>query len=45
MKVLHVIAQKPQDTGSGVYIKNLIKQLENCEQALLAGMDIEDKFM
>ena len=43
MKVLHVIAQKPQDTGSGVYLRNLIKQLNNCEQALVAGVDIEDE--
>ncbi len=42
MKVLHVIAQKPQDTGSGVYVKNLIKQLDECEQALIAGIDRDD---
>jgi len=43
MKILHVIAQKPQDTGSGVYVKNLIKQLNGCEQALIAGIDREDE--
>lgn len=43
MKILHVIAQKPQDTGSGVYVKNLIKQMNGCEQALIAGVDAEDE--
>ncbi len=43
MKVLHVIAQKPQDTGSGVYVKNLIQQFKGVDQALLAGVDAEDE--
>ena len=42
MKILHVIAQKPQDTGSGVYVKNLIHQLKGFDQALMAGMDAGD---
>ncbi len=42
MKILHVIAQKPQDTGSGVYVNNLIKHLQGFEQCLVAGIDIED---
>ena len=42
MKILHVIAQKPQDTGSGVYVKNLIHQLKGFDQALMAGVDTGD---
>jgi len=44
MKILHVIAQKPRDTGSGVYVKNLIDQFKNFDQALIAGVDAEDRF-
>ena len=29
MKILHVYAQKPDHTGSGVYIQNLIKNLHS----------------
>ncbi|GLI55737.1 glycosyl transferase [Propionigenium maris DSM 9537] len=43
MKILHVIAQKPQDTGSGVYVKNLIQHLKGFDQALIAGIDAEDE--
>ncbi len=43
MKILHVIAQKPQDTGSGVYVKNLIQQFKGFDQALVAGIDIGDE--
>ncbi len=43
MKILHVIAQKPQDTGSGVYVKNLIQHLKEYDQALIAGIDVEDE--
>lgn len=43
MKILHVIAQKPQDTGSGVYVKNLIQQFKGLDQVLLAGVDAGDE--
>lgn len=43
MKILHVIAQKPESTGSGVYARQLIKEFNGFEQALVAGIDIEDR--
>lgn len=41
MKILHVISQKPSDTGSGVYAINVIRQLENMgyKQALICAIE------
>lgn len=38
MRILHVQAQLPAKTGSGVYFSNVIKGLQNHEQACLFGM-------
>jgi len=40
MRILHIISQKPDSTGSGIYLQNLIRQSEknNHENALLAGI-------
>ena len=42
-KLLHVIAQQPGKTGSGIYVKNLVHQahLKGYEQALVAGIPAE----
>jgi len=39
-KILHVIAQEPGKTGSGVFAKNILRQAESkgYEQTLIAGM-------
>ncbi|MEG0249238.1 MAG: glycosyltransferase family 4 protein [Peptostreptococcus sp.] len=44
MKVLHVSAQKPDSTGSGIYLSGIINGMKAlCEkQALVAGIDRED---
>lgn len=44
MKILHVISQKPSDTGSGVYAINVIRQLENMghKQALICAIEEEE---
>lgn len=41
MKILHIISQKPSDTGSGLYIKNLIKELKKRgnEQSIVCGVE------
>lgn len=40
-KVLHVISQKPSDTGSGVYLQNLIADAKdsNISQAIVFGIN------
>jgi len=45
MRILHVIAQKPGQTGSGTYLLNLIRVAANSghEQCLVAGISINDK--
>lgn len=44
MKVLHITAQKPGETGSGIYLSGVIKGFFNKvdKQALIAGFDIND---
>lgn len=40
MKILNVTAQKPNSTGSGVYLAELVKGFDRlgCEQAVIAGI-------
>ena len=45
MRILHIIAQKPGQTGSGIFLLNLIRVAANSshEQCLVAGISINDK--
>ena len=45
MRILHVIAQKPGETGSGIFISNLIRVADHKghEQCLVAGISAGDK--
>ncbi|MGL4913014.1 MAG: glycosyltransferase family 4 protein [Romboutsia sp.] len=44
MKILHIITQKPNSTGSGVYMCGMIDGFEKIgyEQAVISGIDKED---
>ena len=44
MKILHIITQKPNSTGSGVYMCGMIDGFEKMgyKQAVIAGIDKED---
>jgi glycosyltransferase involved in cell wall biosynthesis len=44
MRILHVIAQKPGETGSGIFLLNLIRvaSFKNHEQCLVAGISAAD---
>lgn len=44
MKVLHISAQKPDSTGSGIYLSELIKGMKSfcSKQVLIAGIDKKD---
>ena len=44
MRVLHITAQKPNSTGSGVYMSGLIDSMDKLghEQAVIAGIDVRD---
>ena len=44
MKILSVTAQKPNSTGSGIYLTELVKAMdeEGHEQAVVAGINRED---
>lgn len=44
MRILHVSAQKPHSTGSGVYLSGLVEGFKEkgYEQALIAGLDREE---
>ena len=44
MKILHITTQKPNSTGSGIYLSEIISQAakENASQALVAGVDAKD---
>lgn len=44
MKLLHIIAQKPDSTGSGVYLAALVDSLarKGCGQAVIAGIDCDE---
>lgn len=41
MKILHVIAQKPHSTGSGVYLSGMVSGFASmgCRQAVIAGLN------
>ncbi|WP_028857094.1 glycosyltransferase family 4 protein [Psychrilyobacter atlanticus] len=43
MKILHIISQKPSDTGSGIYLKNLIKEFTDLKysQSLVCGSEFK----
>lgn len=45
MKILHIISQKPGDTGSGIYAVNIIEQLQRRghKQAFICATDGEEK--
>jgi len=45
MKILHLLAQKPGETGSGVYLQNLVKVAGSKEypQCVIAGIDVNDR--
>ncbi|MGI6492057.1 MAG: glycosyltransferase family 4 protein [Peptococcaceae bacterium] len=45
MRILHIIAQKPGQTGSGIYLLNLIRVAANSghEQCLVAGISVHDR--
>ena len=45
MRILSITAQKPNSTGSGVYLTELVKEyaLLGHEQAVVAGVYREDK--
>ncbi|MBS5786648.1 MAG: glycosyltransferase family 4 protein [Clostridioides difficile] len=44
MNILHIITQKPNSTGSGVYLTGIVDGLKKMgnKQAVIAGIDIED---
>lgn len=45
MRILHIISQKPGETGSGMYIRNIIKEFKSVgyTQGLICGIEnIED---
>ncbi|MCC3866937.1 glycosyltransferase family 4 protein [Terrisporobacter mayombei] len=45
MRILHITAQKPNSTGSGVYMNGVIESLHKLghEQGIIAGIDIKDE--
>ena len=45
MKILHIISQKPSDTGSGIYLQNIIKEFTNLNhsQSLVYGGEFQEK--
>lgn len=44
MKILHITTQKPNSTGSGIYMCGMIRGFDKLghNQAVIAGIDIED---
>ena len=44
MKILHIITQKPNSTGSGIYMSGVINGFEKLgyKQGVIAGIDIDD---
>lgn len=44
MRILHVTAQKPDSTGSGVYLAQTVAACARlgCEQAVVCGVDVSD---
>lgn len=45
MRILHIISQKPGETGSGIFAENLLRigGMKGYEQALIAGVSSKDK--
>lgn len=45
MRILHITAQKPNSTGSGVYMNGVIESLHKLghDQGIIAGIDIKDE--
>ncbi|WFD10245.1 glycosyltransferase family 4 protein [Tepidibacter hydrothermalis] len=45
MKILHITAQKPFKTGSGIYVRKVIEQFDKkgFKQAIIAGISNEEK--
>ena len=43
-KILHILAQKPDKTGSGIVLQNLLKEADKkgFEQAVIAGISVHD---
>ena len=46
-KLLHIIAQRPEKTGSGIYLQEIIKEADkkNYEQAFVAALNNGEEFM
>lgn len=44
MKILHIITQKPNSTGSGIYMSGMINGFKNIgyKQGVIAGIDVSD---
>lgn len=44
MKILHIITQKPNSTGSGIYMSGMIKGFKKMgyNQGVIAGIDVDD---
>ncbi|GAA0242321.1 glycosyltransferase family 4 protein [Metaclostridioides mangenotii] len=44
MNILHIITQKPNSTGSGVYLSGIVNEFEKMgyKQAVIAGIDVDD---
>lgn len=44
MKILHIISQKPSDTGSGIYLQNIIREFTklNYTQSLIYGGEFSE---
>lgn len=47
MKVLHILAQKPSETGSGIYFKNIVENFKQLghEQAVIYGKESFEEFI
>lgn len=45
MRILHIISQKPGETGSGIFAENLLRigSMKGYDQALIAGVSSKDK--
>ncbi len=45
MRILHITAQKPFKTGSGIYVRKVIEEFDKkgFEQAIIAGISSEEK--
>ncbi len=45
MRIISITAQKPNSTGSGIYLTELVKQFNKMghEQVVIAGVDVQDK--